>query len=99
MSDENRDLRQKAPTKEDEFFAREDRERIERLRAQRQHAEQVAGLICPRCQGAMAEETHEGVLIDRCTGCGGVWLDPGELQALTAKAGGGGLLGWLSGKR
>jgi len=100
MAEEHHHLRQTAPTREDEYFAREDRERIERLRAERQQAQQTAsGLTCPRCQAKMVEETHEGVLIDRCEGCGGVWLDPGELQVLTVKSGGSGIFGWLSGKR
>ena len=35
-------------------------------------------LICPNCQSSMSELNIGGTLIDRCTGCGGVWLDAGE---------------------
>ena len=96
------EMRQKARSREDEYFAREDKERIEQLREERRKAQAAAGILgldCPRCDGRLMEETYEGVLIDRCDGCGGVWLDPGELQALTAKTSGSGLLGWLSGKK
>lgn len=39
-------------------------------------------LTCPVCQGAMREVNREGVLIDVCTQCRGVWLDRGELEKL-----------------
>lgn len=40
-------------------------------------------LVCPVCQGSMREVSHEGVLIDTCTQCRGVWLDRGELEKLS----------------
>ncbi|MGE0701803.1 MAG: zf-TFIIB domain-containing protein [Hyphomicrobiaceae bacterium] len=39
-------------------------------------------LVCPVCQGAMKEMLRNGVLIDTCTQCRGVWLDRGELEKL-----------------
>lgn len=39
-------------------------------------------LTCPVCQGAMREVNREGILIDVCTQCRGVWLDRGELEKL-----------------
>lgn len=41
-------------------------------------------LTCPVCQGAMREVNREGILIDVCTQCRGVWLDRGELEKLAA---------------
>ncbi|HRD77063.1 MAG TPA: zf-TFIIB domain-containing protein [Hyphomicrobiaceae bacterium] len=41
-------------------------------------------LNCPVCQGAMREITRNGVLIDTCTQCRGVWLDRGELEKLAS---------------
>jgi hypothetical protein len=44
---------------------------------------------CPRCGSPMTEVGLEQVKIDRCTNCGGVFLDKGELEILThAKSGG-----------
>ncbi len=40
-------------------------------------------LVCPVCQGAMREADRDGVLIDVCTQCRGVWLDRGELEKLS----------------
>lgn len=42
----------------------------------------MSALSCPVCQGAMREVTKEGVQIDTCGQCRGVWLDRGELEKL-----------------
>ena len=34
---------------------------------------------CPHCSISLVPEAHEGITIDRCRACGGVWLDAGEL--------------------
>lgn len=39
-------------------------------------------VACPACKGAMQEVNREGVMIDVCTQCRGVWLDRGELDKL-----------------
>lgn len=44
-------------------------------------------LNCPVCQGAMHEVNKQGVLIDTCTQCRGVWLDRGELEKLASMVG------------
>ena len=41
-------------------------------------------LTCPVCQGSMREISNNGVLIDTCTQCRGVWLDRGELEKLAS---------------
>ncbi|MEZ4402115.1 MAG: zf-TFIIB domain-containing protein [Kofleriaceae bacterium] len=42
---------------------------------------------CPRCNDApLIELDRDGVTIDRCERCRGIWLDRGELEKLTAKA-------------
>ncbi|WP_005033220.1 zf-TFIIB domain-containing protein [Holophaga foetida] len=37
---------------------------------------------CPRCHVELEEVQEHGVSVDRCTQCGGVWLDAGEINAL-----------------
>ena len=39
---------------------------------------------CPFCAIEMDEHTRHGVKVDHCPDCGGVWLDPGELDHLIA---------------
>lgn len=42
----------------------------------------MIALNCPVCRAAFKEVVNEGVLIDICTECRGVWLDRGELDKL-----------------
>lgn len=44
-------------------------------------------LVCPVCQGKMREVNRQGILIDTCTQCRGVWLDRGELEKLASVMG------------
>ncbi|HTM83005.1 zf-TFIIB domain-containing protein [Asticcacaulis sp.] len=44
----------------------------------------MSALICPVCKGSFREVIREGILIDICTQCQGVWLDRGELEKLIA---------------
>ena len=39
-------------------------------------------LVCPRCGGLMDIEAAEGVEVDVCLSCNGVWLDCKELEKL-----------------
>lgn len=37
---------------------------------------------CPKCRSDMDTVTYEGVEVDRCERCSGVWFDVGEMEAL-----------------
>ena len=57
--------------------------------------EQTATLTCPKCSGPMRTYERNGVNIDQCTECRGIFLDRGELERLveaedTHYGGGGG---------
>ena len=39
-------------------------------------------LTCPKCQGAMRSYERNGVTIDQCSDCRGIFLDRGELERL-----------------
>ena len=39
-------------------------------------------LVCPKCQGAMRTYERNGVNIDQCVDCRGIFLDRGELEQL-----------------
>ena len=43
---------------------------------------------CPKCNKETLEDfnTAEGVVVDFCTGCKGVWFDSGELELLLEAA-------------
>lgn len=72
---------------ENEYFHRKEQELVERLRAKRAEKEKAEASImpCPRCDGTLVEHAFEGVQIDRCNKCNGIWLDSGELELLTMK--------------
>lgn len=43
----------------------------------------AGGLICPKCGGSMRTYDRNGVHIEQCQNCRGVFLDFGELEHLT----------------
>ena len=44
-------------------------------------------MTCPKCRGEMASYERNGVLVDQCGDCRGLFLDRGELEHLvTAEA-------------
>jgi len=74
-------LHQKEKAEEDHYFAARDRELLARLKTRA-----AAGkLACPRCSKELAAVEYQGVLVDQCPACGGVWLDRAELEALAPR--------------
>ena len=44
-------------------------------------------MLCPRCETpALDERERDGVTVDVCRSCRGVWLDRGEMEKLIARA-------------
>ncbi len=75
---------------EDEYFARKEAELLEeRRRAAAEAAAEAERkshhMKCPKDGYDLTVEEFQSVKIDRCTHCGGVWLDPGEINLLTAE--------------
>lgn len=76
---------------EDEYFARKE---FERLKAQALEEEakmkesecaklkELHHMCCPKCGHKMVEVELEGIKIDKCTNCKGVYFDDGELEQL-----------------
>lgn len=74
--------------KEDIYFAEKDRELIEKLKARLKKMESgdTAALPpCPKCRGALETYRFMDFVLDRCSACGGIWLDQGELEAILQK--------------
>jgi uncharacterized protein len=42
----------------------------------------MSELVCPKCDSPMRSYERNGVTIDQCTGCRGMFLDRGELERL-----------------
>ena len=77
---------------EEAYFRQKDAQllalRRAKLDAHRRHFD-VDTLKCTRCGSEMQEVAVEQVKVDRCTECGGVYLDTGELEILTHVRSGG----------
>lgn len=71
--------------------ARLAREKRERERAAHEEASQRDALKaqhfmkCPKCGHDLVEQDLEGVKVDRCSFCEGVFFDAGELEAVFTK--------------
>ena len=68
--------------------AREKREReraAQEAEAERDARQQQHFMKCPKCGHDLVEEELEGVSIDRCSFCEGVFFDAGELEAIFTK--------------
>ena len=70
---------------EEAYFNRKNAEAIEKLRekmkvAAEAKASGVSTMKCPRCGDALTEDDYEGLIVDNCEKCGGVWFDSGELE-------------------
>jgi len=38
---------------------------------------------CPKCGMELIEIDYKGIKIDKCSECEGIWLDAGELEAVS----------------
>ena len=82
----------KPSEKEDEFFIKMEKQKIETLRyeldekreeeAKKQRKEDH-WMKCPKCGADLEEINYQNVMIDTCKECKGIWLDHGELDLLT----------------
>jgi Zn-finger nucleic acid-binding protein len=82
---------------EEDDFHRNDRELLEQMRQRpaaqvRERYYEASSLRCHKCGEEREEILFRGVVVDRCSGCSGVWLDSEEVERLTARAS----QGWLS---
>jgi hypothetical protein len=79
---------------EDEFFAKEEANRLhalaqERARKMKQDEldklKQQHWMRCPKCGFELKSLQFKGLTVDKCFHCNGTWLDAGELETLAGK--------------
>jgi uncharacterized protein len=46
----------------------------------------ILGLACPTCRVALVMSERQGIEIDYCPQCRGIWLDRGELDKIIDRA-------------
>ncbi len=84
----------KPSNKEDEYFAKQEAIKLRKLALK--HKEQMSKeeklklkelhwMHCPKCGQEMGEITINGVLVDKCFACGGLYLDEGELEKVSGR--------------
>src|SRR4030042_6314939 len=82
----------KPSEKEEEHFARLEFERNKKLEEERhknlaeeekKRLKELHYMKCPKCGMELIEIDYKGVKVDKCSECEGVWLDAGELEAIS----------------
>ena len=82
----------KSSKKEEEHFARREFERRraseEEKRAalaadEKKRRKELHWMKCPKCGMELIEVDYRKIKVDKCSHCEGVWLDAGELEAVS----------------
>ena len=77
---------------EEEYFARIEFERRKTLEVEKvkrlaeeekKNLKDLHYMRCPKCGMELIEIEFKGIKIDKCFQCDGVWLDAGEMDALS----------------
>lgn len=85
---------EKPSQSEEEYFLKQEAERRRKAAAEREaqaaadereRLRQLHYMRCPKCGSQLEEIEYSSVRIDRCTSCEGIWLDKGELDAVSKK--------------
>ncbi len=82
----------KPTQKEEEYMARIEFEKRKKLEAEKQaqiieeekrKLKELHYMRCPKCGMQLIETDYKKVTVDKCSSCGGVWLDAGELETVS----------------
>lgn len=82
---------------ENEYFARQEFDRQRKIKAKKlaEMAEEEKNKLkelhymhCPKCGNEMIVIEYEGIELDKCSDCGGIYFDNGELEELLCKKSG-----------
>jgi hypothetical protein len=83
---------EKSKGKEEEYFARMEFEKLKKIEhekhvrlaeEEKQRLKSLHNMRCPKCGMELIEVNYKGILVDKCSECDGVWLDAGELEAIS----------------
>lgn len=93
MEDEKDPLRKvtlRERAEEDVFFARHDRELIQKLRdahdaALHEHLQELTRMRCPDCGARLNRVAHHGVTVEECPTGHGLWLKQAEVETLAQR--------------
>ncbi len=82
----------KPSDKEEEYFARQELEKRKQMEEEKhkklaeeekKRLKELHYMRCPKCGMQLSEVEYKGINIDKCFQCDGVWLDAGEMEAVS----------------
>lgn len=82
----------KVSEQEEEYFARLEYEKKKKIEEERQRLlaeeekkrlKELHYMRCPKCGMQLVEIDYKSIKLDKCTSCEGIWLDAGELEAVS----------------
>ncbi len=77
---------------EEEYMARMEYEKRKKLEEEKQkrlaeeerkRLKELHYMRCPKCGMGLIEIDYKGIKVDKCSECEGIWLDAGELEAIS----------------
>ncbi|OGQ56748.1 MAG: hypothetical protein A3J24_08090 [Deltaproteobacteria bacterium RIFCSPLOWO2_02_FULL_53_8] len=77
---------------EEEYFARQEFERrkkdwseqgVKLADDEKKRLKELHFMSCPKCGMKLIEIDYKGLKVDKCSACDGIWLDAGELDAVS----------------
>ena len=83
-------LREKERADEDQYFAKRDRELLEKRRAPKEPADEmtareIARGRCPKCGKPLDSRRVDDIVLEECTSCRGIWLGRDEIANLSRR--------------
>ncbi len=82
----------KPSEQEEEYFAKKEFEKKKKIEEEkrgklheeeRKRLKELHNMKCPKCGMELIEINYKGIKIDECSECEGIWLDAGELEAVS----------------
>jgi phage FluMu protein Com len=83
-------LRDKERADEDQYFAKRDRELLEKMRAKIAPPDEAAGQEttrgrCPKCGKQLDSRRFDNLVLEECPSCRGVWLSRDEIATISRR--------------
>jgi hypothetical protein len=75
---------------EDEYFVKKEKDLLQKLKVKseqekKESLKELCYMCCPKCGQPLKERSFTKILVDQCSGCGGIWLDAGELETVAGR--------------
>ena len=83
----------KPSEKEEEFVARMEYARLKKIEEEKHNRlaveekkklKELHFMKCPKCGMELIALDYKGIEVDKCSECEGIWLDAGELEAVSS---------------